>query len=45
LTRSVFERIEADLLAFRGQGPPKDLRESIVRAEIARHTIKSSGPP
>ena len=36
---------EADLLAFRGQGPGKDLRAHIVRAEIARHAVKSSGPP
>jgi quinol monooxygenase YgiN len=36
---------EADLLAFRGQGPSKDLRAHIVRAEVARHTVASSGPP
>ena len=36
---------EADLMAFRGQGPSEDLRAHIVRAEIARHTVASSGPP
>jgi quinol monooxygenase YgiN len=35
---------EAALLAFRGAGPDQDLGAQIVRAEVSRHTIASSGP-
>jgi quinol monooxygenase YgiN len=36
---------EAALMKFRGSGPPQDLRAHMVKAEIARHIVKSSGPP
>lgn len=36
---------EEALLAFRGAGPDEDLTSSIVRAEVARHVVASSGPP
>lgn len=35
---------EEALLAFRGEGPGEDLGESILRAEVSRHMIASSGP-
>ena len=35
---------EAALLAFRGAEPDEDLTSSIVRAEVARHVVASSGP-
>jgi quinol monooxygenase YgiN len=35
---------EAALLAFRGSGPDADLMTLIVRAEVARHVVASSGP-
>jgi quinol monooxygenase YgiN len=35
---------EAALLAFRGAGPDADLGSSIVRAEVFRHLIASTGP-
>jgi quinol monooxygenase YgiN len=36
---------EAVLEASRGSGPDDDLSSMIVRADIARHQIASSGPP
>ena len=36
---------EAALLVFRGAGPNADLRAEIVRAEVKRHDVSSSGPP
>jgi quinol monooxygenase YgiN len=35
---------ESELEAFRGAGPGPELRSMIVRAEVARHQIASSGP-
>lgn len=35
---------EADLEAFRGAGPGADLSSDIVRADVARHHVSSSGP-
>lgn len=35
---------EAALLAFRGEGPSTDLASEILRADIQRHYIASSGP-
>ena len=35
---------EAALLAFRGEGPGSDLTSVIVRADVRRHAIASSGP-
>jgi quinol monooxygenase YgiN len=35
---------EAQLEAFRGAGPGSDLGSMIVRAEVSRHHIASSGP-
>ena len=35
---------EAALLAFRGAGPDERLTSSIVRADVARHLVASSGP-
>lgn len=37
-------RTEAALLAFRGSGPDEDLSSLIVRAEVRRHRVASSGP-
>lgn len=44
---NVYEEWETEeaLIAFRGAGPDSDLSSSIVRAEVARHTVSSSGPP
>lgn len=44
---NVYEEWESEeaLLAFRGSGPDSDLFASVVRAEVARHVISSSGPP
>ena len=36
---------EEALLTFRGDGPGEDLSSSIVRADVARHVVASSGPP
>ena len=36
---------EAQLLAFRGNGPDDGLYSVIERASVARHIIASSGPP
>jgi quinol monooxygenase YgiN len=43
---NVYEEWESEeaLLAFRGAGPDSDLSSHIVRAEVARHVIASSGP-
>jgi hypothetical protein len=36
---------EEDLLKFRGEGPPADMRAMIVAANVRRHDIAKSGPP
>ena len=35
---------EAELEAFRGNGPEPDLAVDILRADVARHHVASSGP-
>ena len=35
---------EAQLEAFRGSGPDDDLGSMIIRADVARHRIATSGP-
>jgi quinol monooxygenase YgiN len=35
---------EAQLEAFRGDGPGDDLSSDIVKAEVSRHQVSSSGP-
>jgi quinol monooxygenase YgiN len=35
---------EADLEAFRGEGPGEDLTADIVSAEVSRYQVASSGP-
>ncbi len=35
---------ESDLESFRGAGPGEDLTAVIVRAEVSRHQVSSSGP-
>jgi quinol monooxygenase YgiN len=35
---------EAELEAFRGEGPGEDLSALIVRASVRRHQVASSGP-
>ena len=35
---------EAQLEAFRGDGPGEDLSSDIVDADVSRHQISSSGP-
>jgi len=35
---------EAALLAFRGSGPASDLTAVIVRFDVSRHVVASSGP-
>jgi len=44
---NVYEEWESEeaLLTFRGDGPGEDLSSSIVRADVARHVVASSGPP
>ena len=44
---NVYEEWESEeaLLAFRGGGPGEDLTSSIVRADVSRHVVASSGPP
>ena len=44
---NVYEEWEPEeaLLTFRGGGPGEDLTSSIVRAEVSRHVVASSGPP
>lgn len=34
-----------ELEAFRGSGPGEELTAVIVRADVARHVVASSGPP
>lgn len=43
---NVYEEWESEeaLLTFRGEGPGQDLSSSIVRADVARHVVSSSGP-
>ncbi len=43
---NVYEEWESEdaLLAFRGDGPGADLSSKIVRANVRRHVISSSGP-
>jgi quinol monooxygenase YgiN len=43
---NVYEEWETEeaLLAFRGAGPDDDLSSSIVRADVSRHIVSSSGP-
>ena len=43
----VYEELESEhaLLTFRGAGPDEGLTSSIVRADVARHDVASSGPP
>jgi heme-degrading monooxygenase HmoA len=42
---NVYEEWESEeaLLAFRGDGPDQDVSSSIVRAEVFRHVVISSG--
>ncbi len=42
---NVYEEWDSEeaLLAFRGEGPNQDLRSSIVRAQVSRHTVSSTG--
>jgi quinol monooxygenase YgiN len=35
---------EAELEAFRGEGPEPDLAADIVQADVTRHHVVSSGP-
>ena len=35
---------EEDLVRFRGSGPDQDLSSHIVRANVRRHAVSSSGP-
>jgi len=44
---NVYEEWESEeaLLTFRGGGPGEDLTSSIVRADVSRHVVASSGPP
>ena len=44
---NVYEEWESEeaLLTFRGAGPDEGLTSSIVRADVARHVVASSGPP
>ena len=43
---NVYEEWESEeaLLAFRGEGPDQDLSSSIVRADVSRHVVSSTGP-
>jgi quinol monooxygenase YgiN len=36
---------EAQLEAFRGEGPSAEMTVDILDADVARHQISSSGPP
>ena len=44
---NVYEAWESEeaLTAFRGEGPGQDFSSMIVRAQVARHMVSSSGPP
>jgi quinol monooxygenase YgiN len=43
---NVYEEWESEeaLLAFRGDGPEADLGASILRADVFRHVVASTGP-
>ena len=43
---NVYEQWEtdADIEAFRGDGPGPQLTSDILRAEVSRHRVSSSGP-
>jgi quinol monooxygenase YgiN len=43
---NVYERWEtdADVEAFRGEGPGADLSSMIVRADVSRYDVSSEGP-
>jgi quinol monooxygenase YgiN len=43
---NVYEEWESEeaLLAFRGDGPEGDLSSRIVRADVSRHVVSSTGP-
>ena len=43
---NVYEEWESEeaLLTFRGDGPEQDLSSSVVRADVSRHVVSSSGP-
>ena len=43
---NVYEAWESEeaLVIFRGAGPEQDLSSSIVRADVSRHVVLSSGP-
>ena len=43
---NVYERweTEADLVAFRGEGPGDDLSSMIVRTDVSRYDVASAGP-
>jgi quinol monooxygenase YgiN len=43
---NVYEEWESEeaLLAFRGTGPDEDLGVSILRADVFRHVVSSTGP-
>lgn len=43
---NVYEEWESEeaLLAFRGAGPDSGMTSLIVRAQVARHVVASSGP-
>jgi quinol monooxygenase YgiN len=43
---NVYEEWESEeaLVTFRGNGPDQDLSASIVRADVSRHVVASSGP-
>jgi quinol monooxygenase YgiN len=43
---NVYEEWESEeaLLTFRGDEPAQDLSSSIVRADVSRHVVSSSGP-
>ncbi len=43
---NVYEEWESEeaLLAFRGDGPDQDLSSSILRADVSRHVVSSTGP-
>jgi quinol monooxygenase YgiN len=44
---NVYEEWDSEeaLLTFRRDGPGEDLSAAIVRADVARHEVASSGPP
>jgi quinol monooxygenase YgiN len=44
---NVYERWDSEtaLAAFRGDGPGPDLTSEILRVDVQRHHVSSSGPP